>query len=52
MMYRLKYRRMKSASRPFESLMGLLFVGDEREDFLAMVEEVAEGVEDLSLSDA
>jgi hypothetical protein len=42
----------KSASRPAESAMGLLFLGDQREDFIAMVEEVAQGVEDLSLGDA
>jgi len=29
--------------------MGLLFLGDEREDFVAMIEEVAKRVEDLSL---
>jgi hypothetical protein len=32
--------------------MGLLFLGDEREDFVPMVGEVAEGVEDLGLGDA
>jgi len=32
--------------------MGLLFPGDQREDFVAMIEEVAERVEDLSLGDA
>jgi hypothetical protein len=32
--------------------MGLLFPGDEREDFVAMIEEVTERVEDLSLGDA
>jgi hypothetical protein len=32
--------------------MGLLFLGDEREDFVAMVEEVAQGVEDLGLGNA
>jgi hypothetical protein len=31
--------------------MGLLFRGDEREDFVAMIEEIAERVEDLSLGD-
>ena len=32
--------------------MGLLFRGDQREDFVAMIEEIAERVEDLCLSDA
>ena len=32
--------------------MGLLFLSDERENLLAMIEEIAEGVEDLGLSDA
>jgi hypothetical protein len=32
--------------------MGLFFLGDEREDFVAMIEEVAQGVEDLSLGEA
>ena len=32
--------------------MGLLFLGDEREDLVAVVEEVAQGVEDLGLGDA
>jgi hypothetical protein len=32
--------------------MGLLFLGDQREDFLPMIEEVAERVEDLGLGDA
>ena len=32
--------------------MGLLFLGDEREDFALMIEEVAQGVEDLCLGDA
>jgi hypothetical protein len=32
--------------------MGLLFLGDEREDFVAMIEEVAEGVENLGLGNA
>jgi hypothetical protein len=32
--------------------MGLFFLGDEREDFVAMIEEVAQGVEDLSLGQA
>jgi hypothetical protein len=32
--------------------MGLLFLSDKREDLLAMVEEVAEGVEDLGFGDA
>jgi hypothetical protein len=31
--------------------MGLLFLGDESEDFVAMIEEVAQGVEDLGLGD-
>jgi len=30
--------------------MGLLFLGDEREDFVAMIEEVAKRVEDLSFA--
>jgi hypothetical protein len=42
----------KSPSGPAESGMGLLFLSDEREDFVAMVEEVAERVEDLGLGDA
>ena len=29
--------------------MGLLFFGDERQDVVAMIEEVAQGVEDLGL---
>src|SRR5437879_3020532 len=41
---------MKSASRPGESGMGLLFLSDERQDLVAMVEEVAKRVEDLSLA--
>ena len=32
--------------------MGLLFRGDEREDFVAMIEEIAERVADLCLGDA
>jgi hypothetical protein len=32
--------------------MGLLFLGDEREDFVAMIEEVTKRVEDLGLGDA
>ena len=32
--------------------MGLLFPDDEREDFVAMIEEIAERVEDLCLGDA
>jgi hypothetical protein len=32
--------------------MGLLFLSDEREDFVAMVEEVTQGMEDLGLGDA
>lgn len=51
-MWRSKYRRTKSGSRPFESGMGLLFLGDQREDFVAVVEEVAQRVEDLGLGDA
>src|SRR5262245_8475530 len=52
MMWRSRYRRTKSASRPAELGMGLLFLGDQPEDFVAMVEEVAERVEDLGLGDA
>src|SRR5436305_14183105 len=52
MMWRSKYGRTKSASRPVESGMGLLFLGDQREDFVAVVEEVAQRVEDLGLGDA
>jgi hypothetical protein len=32
--------------------MGVLFLGDEREDFVAMIEEVAQRVEHLGLGDA
>jgi len=44
-------RRTKSLSRPAELGMGLLFLGDEREDFVAMIEEVAQRMEDLCLGD-
>ncbi len=46
------HSRTKSVSRPAELCMGLLFCGDEREDFVAMIEEVAQRVEDLGLGDA
>jgi hypothetical protein len=36
------YSRTKSVSRPAELGMGLVFWGDEREDFGAMIEEVGE----------
>jgi len=32
--------------------MGLFFLGNEREDFVAMVAEVTQGVEDLRLGDS
>ena len=32
--------------------MGLLFRGDEREDFVAMIDEIAERVEDLKRTSA
>src|SRR5262245_19637352 len=52
MMWRSKYRRRKSPSGLAESGMGLLFLGDQREDLVAVVEEVAQRVEDLGLGDA
>ena len=52
MIWRSRYSRTKSVSSPIELGMRLLFLGDEREDFVAMIEEVAQGVEDLGLGDA
>src|SRR6266536_1405187 len=51
MMWRSRYRRTNRASRPAESGVGLPFLSDQREDFVPVVEEIAEGVEDLSLGD-
>jgi len=42
----------RSISWPAELVMGLLFRGDEREDFVAMIDEIAERVEDLKRTSA
>src|SRR6516165_1853069 len=49
MMWRSRYSRTNNDSSSAESGMGEFFLGDERQNLLAMIEEVAQRVEDLRL---